>query len=77
MPTDIYKNIPVLEFKQEGHQILMRWKSDVKDFAMPVRLDGQKVFVYPTHIWKVLKTSTSLNDIKVDRNFYVDVKIIN
>ena len=72
-----YKNIPVLELKQEDNQILMRWKTDVKDFAMAVRLDGQKDFVYPTNIWKVLKTSTNLNDIKVDRNFYVDVKIIN
>ncbi|MBU1373412.1 MAG: M1 family metallopeptidase [Bacteroidetes bacterium] len=72
-----YKNIPVLEFKQEGNQILMRWKTDVKDFAMPVRLAGQNNFVYPTNNWKVLKTATSLNDIKVDRNFYVDAKIIN
>ncbi len=53
-----YKDIPTLELKASGNTLLYRWKVDVKEFAMPVKvgLDGQKpAFLYPTTAWKQMK----------------------
>lgn len=71
-----YPAIPTLEFKQSGDQIQYRWKADVKGFDMPVELDNQEGFIYPTENWKVLKTSAALKDLKVNRNYYINVKFL-
>jgi aminopeptidase N len=69
-----FKNIPVLELKQEGVDVKMRWVTDIKDFKMPLKLENANNWIYPTNQWSVLKTDKPLADIKIDRNFYINVK---
>ena len=68
-----FKNIPVLELKQEGDVIKMRWKTNVK-FEMPIKLENTTQWIYPTNQWTVIKTDKALSEIEVDKNFYVEVK---
>lgn len=71
-----YVDIPTLEFKKDGGQIQYRWKADVKGFDMPIELDNQEGFIYPTENWKVLKTSADIKSLKLNRNYYVKVKFL-
>ncbi|MBK0383028.1 M1 family metallopeptidase [Pedobacter sp. SD-b] len=71
-----YTSIPILEFKQNGGKIEYKWQADVKGFDMPVKLEGQKGFIYPTDKWKVLNTQQAIDDLKVTRDFYINQKIL-
>jgi hypothetical protein len=41
---------------------------------MPLKLENASNWIYPTNQWSVLKTGKPLADIKIDRNFYINVK---
>jgi aminopeptidase N len=78
-----YASIPQLQisFSQKGAdlQLQYRWKADVKDFRMPVKVTTARnsyAFVYPTENWQSLSLpSMNEKDFKVDLDeFYVDVK---
>jgi aminopeptidase N len=73
----MFKNIPIIELKQEGDAIKMRWKADVKNFNMPLKLasDNDK-WIYPKSEWTTLESKKPLAEIKIDPNFYVYVKKI-
>ena len=71
-----FKNIPVLEFKQNGKKVLYRWLSDVEDFDMPIQLEGSETYHYPKTNWRVLKTTTSFKNLKVDKDYFIDVKFL-
>lgn len=71
-----FKNIPVLEFKQEGNQVLYHWLSNVKDFDMPIQLEGSETYHYPKTEWAVLKTTTPFKNLKVDKDYFIDVKFL-
>jgi aminopeptidase N len=72
-----FKDIPVLEFRQNGNTIECRWLANVKDFNMPVKLQGNdKDFIYPTIKWQAIKTTIPLKNIKVQKDFYVNVNIL-
>jgi aminopeptidase N len=68
-----FKNIPVLELKQEGAEVKMRWITDVK-FDMPIKLENASDWIYPTNQWTILKTDKTLSEIVIDKNFYVELK---
>ncbi len=77
-----YPNIPTLElqFKPQGNGqvVFYRWKADVKNFNMPVKVQlrpGQFTFIHPTTRWQKLKTglaSPSAFQVAEDQ-FYVNV----
>lgn len=69
-----YANIPVLEFKTEGKQTLYRWKADVKNFDMPIRIkNGNKYqWIKPESAWKKIRLeSVFAPDVE---NFYIKVQ---
>ena len=72
-----FSAIPVLELKQENGKIACRWQSDVKNFDMPIQFEGDDQFFYPTSNWKGIKSSNKLDELKLNRNYYVDLKILN
>jgi len=49
-----YETLPVLELRVEGDSVLYRWRADVKDFDMPlkVRVGGEIHTVAPTTEWR-------------------------
>ncbi|WP_407430373.1 M1 family metallopeptidase [Arcticibacter sp.] len=74
-----FANVPKLEVKAIGNSVVARWKSDVKDFSMPVKIrrkGGEYRFVTLTsHADVPLKISgLTLQNIEVDTaNFYIEV----
>lgn len=77
-----HAKIPVFEYKITGNQLQYRWKTDVKDFDMPVKVSLKKnvfSFIKPTNNWKTIKVDTSVNNenFSVERNFYVQTKKVD
>ncbi len=69
--------IPVLEYSIKNGQIKYRWTNSIKGFDMPVKILNDKgvyEFIYPKDTMQQLKTT--LQEEKVDPNFYVDLNNI-
>lgn len=75
-----YKDIPVLELRMCKGLLCSRWKTDVKDFAMPVdvMVDGKQIRLYPTTTgWeeKFLKDVDNTDDVEVmTKKFFIKVE---
>lgn len=70
-----YTNIPELELKQDGKNVLYRWKTDVADFTMPAEavVNGKIQRLQATNNWQTLK-KTKLDDVQVNTyKFYIKV----
>ena len=63
-----FKDIPVLELRKNKKQLEFRWKSDEKNFEMPVdiKLIDKTIRIYPTNTWKK-------SDFKISKLDAVDV----
>jgi aminopeptidase N len=73
-----YKDIPVLELKMCDGKLCSRWKTDVRDFAMPVdiMIDGEQTRLYPTSEWteKSLQGIGSISNIEImTKKFFIKV----
>jgi aminopeptidase N len=70
--------IPVFEYKVSGSTLSYRWNNCVKGFNMPLKvfIDGDK-WITPSEQWKSVTVNAKINDIKVDKNFYVGSKKLN
>jgi len=68
--------IPVLEYKFTGDNMYYRWSNCIKDFTMPVKLDGIDDWLKPTTEWKTVAVTAGIlkDGLKTDRNFYITVK---
>lgn len=68
--------IPTLEYKLEGKNLKYRYTNIVEDFDMPVEMTigDENQWIYPTSDWKTEKVNSST--LNVDRDFYIDSKII-
>ena len=75
-----HATIPVFEYKISKGKLFYRWKSEVKDFDMPIKIalqQGTFSYVYPSEQWKSMKISKSVkeNQLQIDPNFYADLEI--
>ena len=73
-----YSEIPVLEIKETGkNTVQYRWKADVEDFKMPVRVKLNKstkwIMLQVSSEWQTLKGSSITADTD---NFYIKEKLI-
>lgn len=71
--------IPVLNYKITRGKLTYRWKSEVKNFDMPVKVTLQKgkfSLLYPSTRWKTIRIDPALstNDFKADPNFYISLE---
>ncbi|APY09333.1 peptidase M1 [Winogradskyella sp. J14-2] len=68
--------IPTLEYKIENGELKYRWINIVDGFDMPVQIeiDGKSEWLFPKAEWQI--KSVKANDIKIDRDFYVESKNI-
>jgi len=74
-----HATIPELEYKINGTQLSYRWKAEVKDFDMPVKVSltpDNYTYIYPTSTWKTAEIAPSIKDetFKADPNFYITIK---
>lgn len=74
-------NIPILEYQLSKGQVKYRWTNCIKNFNMPVKVTlekGKYSFVNATTEWQTTSCQIkSVNDFKVDQNFYVTSKKID
>lgn len=70
-----HNNIPVLELQKNKNTIEYRWKTDEKNFEMPVEIiiGNKETRILATNNWKKLDNNVkSIKDIKVNKSkFYV------
>ncbi|HTN19838.1 MAG TPA: M1 family metallopeptidase [Pelobium sp.] len=72
-----FKNIPVLELRQNGKKVECRWLTNVADFNMPLRLNNkQQTWIKPTSKWTVIANAITVKAIKIKPDFYIETKIL-
>ena len=68
--------LPVLELKFGEGEVSYRWKADVKEFAMPIKVGAKSNWqiIQPTGEWKTMKTGLQKDQFEVATDlYYVDV----
>jgi len=73
-----YTKLPQLQFKKEKNVISYRWKTDVKNFEIPVELsnDAEEIRIYPTNKWQELDQEISTKHLKVNlKKFYITTNL--
>ena len=70
--------IPTLEYKVEEKKLSYKWTNSVEDFKMSIQIeiDGKLQWISPSSKNKTLKLKSKNAKIKVDRDFYVNVKAL-
>ncbi|WP_205503961.1 M1 family metallopeptidase [Rufibacter psychrotolerans] len=69
--------IPELEYKLEGRQVLYRWRNCVPGFDLSVKvtIGGKEQWLKPVATtWKKAALPAGASDVKVDPNFYVTAR---
>ena len=69
--------IPVLEYKIDGNEIVYRWIDCVKGFNLPLKVfAGKLIWLQPTTTWQTQKLTDGFagKDFTIDRNFYIRSK---
>lgn len=70
--------IPRLDYSMKGDTLSFQWANTVEGFSMPVfvHINGKKVKLSPTAKRQSFTADQSINTFSVDRNFYVENKLI-
>ncbi len=68
--------VPLIEYKVDGNQLQFRYKNIIENFDMPVIfiVNGKEKWIFPTGEWKTKEFSSTIESVKVKRDFYVDSK---
>jgi aminopeptidase N len=73
--------VPVLEYRNKGKKVEVRWTNTIEGFKMPVRLHplSKSFWINPTGSWSPIEGWDEKTDFNkmVDRNFYIEVKKVN
>jgi hypothetical protein len=61
-----------LRFQEGDGSVSYRWKAEVKEFAMPVKVGRRTEWktIHPTTEWKTMKTSLKKEDFEVATELY-------
>lgn len=73
-----HSEIPELQFKKDGNEVLYRWEADVDNFEMPVDvfLRGKETRLSPTLNWNKLPEGINLEDIEInEKEFYINTTL--
>ena len=72
--------IPTLEYSITGSTLRYRWTAVVPGFDMQVGAvvsRGSTTVLHPTEAWQSLQLSVPAGDFKVDRNYYVNSRMVS
>jgi aminopeptidase N len=71
-------NIPLLKYKVAGKSLTFNYARVVKDFAMPLRvsINGKEMVITPKEVTQTIDLPEEIKTFEVNRNFYVDIRII-
>jgi aminopeptidase N len=72
-------DVPLLQYRIEGHQVSFKWSRVVRGFAMPIRVivNGKPMGVTPTEELQSITSTDEIKTFEVDRNYYIDSAILN
>ena len=68
-----HADLPTLELQfQDSGSVSYRWKADVKEFAMPVKVGGKarRQVIQPTTEWQTMKTDLKQDEFEVATDLY-------
>ncbi|MFM7564254.1 MAG: M1 family metallopeptidase, partial [Planctomycetota bacterium] len=67
-------DIPVFQYQFQGEQLTYCLAKVVDGFSIPLRvkINGEEVTLKPTQQRQVFRASKPINEVEVDRNFYVE-----
>nr|WP_294895752.1 M1 family metallopeptidase [uncultured Pedobacter sp.] len=72
-----FRNIPVLELRQNGKKVECRWLANVPGFNMPLRLNNKKQnWIKPTTEWSVIQSVSGVKNVEIKKDFYIETKIL-
>lgn len=68
--------IPVLRYHLDGTKLTYQFEEVVENFSMPIRvsINGKTVSLIPTENSQTLDFGTEIDEVEVDRNFYILVR---
>ena len=71
--------IPTLEYKILNNKLSYRWIHIVENFDMPIKvyLNASEKWIFPTNDWKEISSKSVLSYFAIDKNFYVESKLLN
>ena len=76
-----YAGLPILQLKFNNEKVEYRWKADVLEFDMPVKVrsKGEVYFIYPTSEWQSDNlTETGREDWNIATDlFYIEVEEVS
>lgn len=64
--------IPTLEYSQKGEALKFRYTNVVKNFKLPIRIDGE-LTITPTEEWQTVKLKKG-TPVEFNKNYYVNYK---
>lgn len=69
--------IPQLEYKIGGGKLQYRWTECITGFNLPLKITaGNPTWIKPTTQWQTMNLASGVNEMSVDRNFYIRIKKI-
>ncbi|WP_345159980.1 M1 family metallopeptidase [Flavobacterium ginsengisoli] len=72
--------VPILEFKYKNEELSYRYIDCIENFSMPIKTNwtGEN-FIYPSTFWQSIKVENkdTLQELKIDLNFYVTLKKVD
>ncbi|MCC4211131.1 M1 family metallopeptidase [Leeuwenhoekiella parthenopeia] len=71
--------IPLLQYEIENKTLKFRYLDIVDGFDMPVKIqiNDSESWIYPTAEWKTEEFKNPIDEVAVDRNFYIKSKKVN
>lgn len=72
-------DIPVFEYQVDGNQLKFRFTDVVEGFTIPLRvsINDREIVLQPTDQWQEWEQETPIENLEVNRNFYLDSKQIS
>ncbi|WBV57815.1 M1 family metallopeptidase [Chryseobacterium daecheongense] len=64
--------VPTLEYSQKGEALKFRYTNVVKNFKLPIRIDGEQT-INPTEEWQTVKLKKG-TPVEFNKNYYVNYK---
>ncbi|ASK29579.1 peptidase M1 [Chryseobacterium sp. T16E-39] len=64
--------VPTLEYSQKGEALKFRYTNVVKNFKLPIRIDGEQT-ITPTEEWQTVKLKKG-TPVEFNKNYYVNYK---
>lgn len=70
--------IPKIEYKTEGRNLIFRYINIIENFDMPVIaiINNKEEWIFPTSSWKTKEFDYILKSVKIKEDFYVESEII-